>query len=69
MGWENIVIGYKHVILYGKDAIIPLEAKYLHPEYETRMVGWVSNLRPIEVIIGHNVLMPVYKKKNIKKTK
>lgn len=66
MAWENVLIGYKHTKI-GVNDIIPVDAKYLDSIYEDRKVGFVSNPHIVTVCIGHTILLPVYKKKNVKK--
>lgn len=65
MGWENVLIGHKHRRV-NRDALIPVDAKYIAPVYDNVQVGLGPYYR---TLVGHEILVPVYKKMNVKKKK
>lgn len=66
MAWEKQISGYKYKLI-GKEDIIPSDARYINPIYEIRMCGWISNLQPVKVLVGHAILEPIYKNVRTKK--
>lgn len=66
MAWESVIIGFEYQELDIK-TVLPIEAKFIGIIYDKCQVGWISNPRTIDVPIKIAAMMPVFKKKNIKK--